>query len=479
MSSLSPRMPPVITIVAPKAIQIGKNQLFSISTACLGQPEDMDRIRATLISPDAKMQDLRLTHMSRGEYQTMCSPPKTGAWVIAINVTSRDRLSSQQSFAFNVQLLPPTSGAATASPQPQQLVQQPVHQQQQIPSNLPALNNWDPHLWVNREVHDYIVEKELQTGGTGFVLAAKSKFNNREVAVKIPKLRVGSSDTSKELGEMLSEASNLQTVSRQSPYIVQLHGVHGDTAMLEEMISRNDTLLYLRSPPMMIMEFMKGGDAKQLLSDDTLFYSSKWKEIVSQVVVKIAKALDAIHKEGYVHLDVKPQNILFNTKPPSTGGEMLEQLKSGQLVPKLTDLGSAVKIGKKFEQFTPEYAPAQQILAWTGIGVASKDMDVYALGATMYMMMTNTPLNSTGLINSINRVFDAKVQTLKDPNSKGATEDLHHAIEEMRNEWNKSTPDFEAIDQRYSPLLRVMTSKHPNDRPNAEMVASSLSQLLN
>jgi len=76
----------------------------------------------------------------------------------------------------------------------------------------------------------------------------------------------------------------------------------------------------------------------------------------------MAQALDMIHKAGFVHLDVKPQNVLFTSKPPLTGQDMLDQMVAGSLVPKLADLGSAVRMKEKWSSSPLKYAPGEQVL---------------------------------------------------------------------------------------------------------------------
>src|SRR5437660_10151719 len=103
------------------------------------------------------------------------------------------------------------------------------------------------------------------------------------------------------------------------------------------------------------MDFMTGGTAKKLIDDpayEPLYYSEKWGGIVVMLGQMMAQALDMVHKAGFVHLDVKPQNVLFTSKPPLTGQDMLEQMVAGSLVTKLVDIGSAEKWCGKDVQVT-------------------------------------------------------------------------------------------------------------------------------
>ncbi len=101
---------------------------------------------------------------------------------------------------------------------------------------------------------------------------------------------------------------------------------------------------------------------------------------VRLILPQILDALKAVHNEGFCHLDIKPSNI------------MLE--KGGKI--KLIDFGASKQLGANgtlttnaptaFAQ-TPGYAPREQteqnlnkIGPWT---------DIYALGATLYNLLTN------------------------------------------------------------------------------------------
>lgn len=102
----------------------------------------------------------------------------------------------------------------------------------------------------------------------------------------------------------------------------------------------------------------------------------------------VASGLNAMHQHGYVHCDMKPNNILIN--------------KSGTI--KIIDLGQSCKIGttKQRIQGTPDYIAPEQVRR-KPLGPKT---DIFNLGATMYWALTgkNVPTlipakkNSLGMV---------------------------------------------------------------------------------
>jgi len=84
----------------------------------------------------------------------------------------------------------------------------------------------------------------------------------------------------------------------------------------------------------------------------------------------VATGLNAIHHQGYVHCDMKPNNILIN--------------KAGSI--KIIDLGQSCKIGtiKARIQGTPDYIAPEQVRR-KSLGPKT---DIFNLGATMYWALT-------------------------------------------------------------------------------------------
>lgn len=84
----------------------------------------------------------------------------------------------------------------------------------------------------------------------------------------------------------------------------------------------------------------------------------------------VATGLNAMHQRGYVHCDIKPNNILLS--------------KSGSI--KIIDLGQSCRIGtiKQRIQGTPDYIAPEQVRR-KALGPRT---DIFNLGATMYWALT-------------------------------------------------------------------------------------------
>lgn len=89
-----------------------------------------------------------------------------------------------------------------------------------------------------------------------------------------------------------------------------------------------------------------------------------------QIFIETGKALEAMHKVGLVHCDLKPNNILL-----SPGGHV-----------KVIDLGQACAVGteKTRIQGTPDYIAPEQVK----LRPVTERTDIYNLGATMYWALT-------------------------------------------------------------------------------------------
>lgn len=128
--------------------------------------------------------------------------------------------------------------------------------------------------------------------------------------------------------------------------------------------------------PYIGMELLEGATLEQILTTQGKLNL----RTVLAMSVQLARALSYAHKQGVVHRDIKPGNIVV--------------LKDKKTV-KLTDFGIAQidenlgKVGKRSDKVlgTPEYMAPEQVLGHT---VDSRS-DLYAMGVLIYRMLMGLP----------------------------------------------------------------------------------------
>jgi serine/threonine protein kinase/formylglycine-generating enzyme required for sulfatase activity len=126
----------------------------------------------------------------------------------------------------------------------------------------------------------------------------------------------------------------------------------------------------------MIMEYVEGTTLANLIAEANAGERVLEPEDITFTCRQIAAALDHAHKQGVIHRDVKPSNILIT--------------RSGQAI--LTDFGLALLRSRRAEDVsdgtafgTPEYMAPEQI---SDSRAASPASDIYSLGVVLYEMAT-------------------------------------------------------------------------------------------
>lgn len=205
-------------------------------------------------------------------------------------------------------------------------------------------------------------------GGMGVVYRARQMALDRTVALKM--ILSGQHARTKELQRFQAEAKNIARL--QHPNIVQIYEV-GEAAGL----------------PYIALEFVAGGTLSNKIARDP-----QPPRYAAEIVEALARAMHYAHERGIVHRDLKPANILLDE----------------QGHPKVTDFGVAKSL--EFESGatqtgqvlgTPSYmAPEQAAGASNRVGAA---VDIYALGATLYDLLTGRPpFNGSSVLDTLELV---------------------------------------------------------------------------
>ena len=118
------------------------------------------------------------------------------------------------------------------------------------------------------------------------------------------------------------------------------------------------------------MEYVDGSTLKELIK----FKGQVHYEDALTLAIQIARALDCAHKNGIIHRDVKPQNMLITKDGllKVTDFGIAKSSTSATLTSTTTIMGSA-------HYFSPEQATGSKVDVRT---------DLYSLGVVLYEMVT-------------------------------------------------------------------------------------------
>ncbi len=203
------------------------------------------------------------------------------------------------------------------------------------------------------------IERELARGGMGVLYLGRHPRLPRTDVIKVLSPLLSNDQRFRE--RFLREVTRMSTLSH--PHLMTIHD-SGEAA---------DGTLYL------VMPYVAGGDLRALLKQGGPLPPARAAKIVSQ----IAAALDAAHRVGVVHRDVKPENVLLASVEPDDSDHAL-----------LTDFGisredmatnTLTATGELL--LTPAYASPEQVLGQT----VDARADQYALACILYELLTGEP----------------------------------------------------------------------------------------
>lgn len=217
-----------------------------------------------------------------------------------------------------------------------------------------------------KQIAGYRIIRELGAGGMGTVFEAYEEKMGRRVALKVLSRHIASSEKAE------------QRFSREAWIAGRL--THPNLVKVFERGTWEEFSFYS-------MELVRGGslgdvikNMKQWGRDENVgceFGSREYVHWVLTHMITVARGLDYAHREGVVHRDIKPMNLLLSRKLDTV---------------KIADFGLAIDLDTT--RLTTEgkvlgtlvYMAPEQILGKQG--QIDARTDVFALGATLFELLT-------------------------------------------------------------------------------------------
>ncbi|MBM7581901.1 serine/threonine-protein kinase [Caldicoprobacter guelmensis] len=198
----------------------------------------------------------------------------------------------------------------------------------------------------------YELEEKIGSGGMAIVYKAKCHLLKRHVAVKV--LRPELVEDEEFVARFKRESQAAASLSH--PNIVNIYDV-----------GEENGVYYI------VMEYIKGKTLKEYIREKGKL---DWEEAV-RIAIQICSALKHAHKNGIIHRDIKPQNILVS----EDGTVKVTDFGIARAVTSATVTMAGTNVMGSVHYFSPEQARG---------GHVDAKSDLYSLGIVLYEMVTGT-----------------------------------------------------------------------------------------
>lgn len=208
------------------------------------------------------------------------------------------------------------------------------------------------NIRVGERLGEYQILKQVGMGGMGAVYCAYHNLTERVVAVKVIHQALTGDPSARERFEREARVA----AKLEHPHLLPVY-----------------TYSLVSSPAYIVMRYVDGGSLQDRIDKGPIPCDE-----TARILEKASSALDYAHRHGVIHRDIKPSNILFDHDGQVYVTDFgLARMNDSDVSSGLTGIGNFVG--------TPAWMAPEQI---TGRDTIDNRTDVYALGVTLFQMLT-------------------------------------------------------------------------------------------
>lgn len=228
-------------------------------------------------------------------------------------------------------------------------------------------------------VGSYEIIGVLGRGGFGIVLKGHDRALDRNVAIKVLDPAAASVGAARE--RFAREARAMAAISHE--HVVPVYAVDAHAGL-----------------PYFVMEYVAGGSLERRLQAQGGFDALS----IVRIGLQIAQALAAAHRQGLVHRDIKPGNVLIDQ-----GTERVRVADFG--LARVANDVSSTKSG--FLAGTPQYMAPEQVRG----EACDARSDLFSLGAVMYALSTgHAPFRAETVYGVMQRIVHDAPRPIREQN---------------------------------------------------------------
>ncbi len=206
----------------------------------------------------------------------------------------------------------------------------------------------------------FYVQRVLGVGGMGVVFLARDTKLNRQVAVKALRPALAASASARQ--RFLREAQAAAALNHDN--VVPIYHVGEEGGF-----------------PFLVMPFLQGATMEELLTSEGKFAPLRAIRIGRQV----ALGLEAAHRRGLIHRDIKPGNVWLEADPETSASSDRVKLLDFGLAQAVGTAGHLTQSGLILG--TPQYMAPEQAQG----GTVDTRCDLFSLGSVLYHMVVGEP----------------------------------------------------------------------------------------